>query len=263
MKEKGPFLKVVRFFQGLPTAIPGSPEYNAAFCHLLVSSASADAASIWQLDAENQLHLISSTDIPHEVAINITLRQGEGIAGATVLSRQTVSVVNAQKEKLHDSRVDERFGLRTYAMISAPIIFEDFLFGVVNILSHHFDKLFDAKWQEWLTALAAMYGAALARVERLTAPQGTLKMEIGMEENPPEISGAKTGVVGISQAVQEALHLCLKAGRSDIPVLICGETGTYKELAAHRIHEASRRAPGPFLGLTVLLFPRRFLKVSR
>ncbi len=54
--------------------------------------------------------------------------------------------------------------------------------------------------------------------------QGAVKMEIGMAEKRPEIPGAKTGVVGISQAVQEALHLCLKAGRSDIPVLICGET---------------------------------------
>ncbi len=74
-------------------------------------------------------------------------------------------------------------------------------------------------------------------------------METGMEEKPLEIPGAKTGIVGISQSVQEALHLCLKAGRSDIPVLICGETGTGKELAAHRIHEASRRAQGPFLGV--------------
>ena len=63
MKEKGHFLEVVRFFQRLAAAIPGSPEYNAAFCHLLVSAASADAASIWQLDAQSQLRLISSTDI--------------------------------------------------------------------------------------------------------------------------------------------------------------------------------------------------------
>lgn len=247
MKEKGSFLEVVRFFQRLPTAIPGSPEYNAVFCHLLVSAASADAASIWQLDAESRLHLISSTDIPHNEAIHITLRQGEGIAGAAVLSRQTVSVVNAQKEKLHDSRVDERFGLRTYAMISAPIIFEEHLFGVVNILSHHSNKLFSSEWQEWLSAFAVLYGAALARVERLTPHRGTLKTETGMVEKSLKILEAKTGIVGISQAVQEALHLCLKAGRSDIPVLICGETGTGKELAAHRIHEESRRVQGPFL----------------
>lgn len=247
MKEKGPFWEAVRFFQRLPTAIPGSLEYNAVFCHLLVSAASADAASIWQLDAESRLHLISSTDIPHDEAIQITLRHGEGIAGAAVLSRQTVSVVNAQKEKLHDSRVDERFGLRTYAMVSAPIIFEEHLFGVVNILSHHSGKLFSPEWQEWLSALAVLYGAALARAGRLTPHRGALKTEIGMEEKSLKIPEAKTGIVGISQAVQEALHLCLKAGRSDIPVLICGETGTGKELAAHRIHEESRRVQGPFL----------------
>ncbi len=247
MKEKNPFLEVLRFFQGLPTAIPGSHEYNTVFCQLLVSAASADAASIWQPDAEGQLHLISSTDIPHGEAIHITLRQGEGIAGAAALSRQTVSVVNAQREKLHDSHVDERFGLRTYAMISSPIIFEEHLFGVVNILSHHSDRRFSSEWQEWLSAFAVLYGAALARVERLTPHRGKTKMEIGMDEKSPKVHETKTGIVGISQAVQEALHLCLKAGRSDIPVLICGETGTGKELAAHRIHEESRRSQGPFL----------------
>jgi hypothetical protein len=121
------------------------------------------------------------------------------------------------KEKLHNSRVDERFGLRTYAMISAPIIFEENLFGVVNILSHHSDKLFSPEWPELLSALAVMYGAALAGAERLTSHRGTLKAEIGMEEKSLVNAEAKTGIVGISQAVQEGLHLCLKAGRSDIP----------------------------------------------
>ncbi len=247
MKEKSPFLDVLRFFQSLPSAIPGSPEYNAVFCRLLVSSSSADAASIWQLDTQSQLHLISSTDIVQDGENSITLRQGEGIAGAAALSRKTVSAVNAQREKIHDSRVDERFGLRTYAMISAPIIFEDRLFGVVNILSHHPDKLFYPDWQEWLSALAVLYGAALAKEGRLIPHRGTSKPEIGGEEKSLKIHEEKTGIVGISQAVQEALHLCLRAGRSDIPVLICGETGTGKELAAHRIHEESRRAQGPFL----------------
>ncbi len=47
--------------------------------------------------------------------------------------------------------------------------------------------------------------------------------------------------------MQEVLHLCLKAGETDIPVLIYGKTGTGKELAARRIHEASARAEGTFL----------------
>jgi DNA-binding NtrC family response regulator len=74
-------------------------------------------------------------------------------------------------------------------------------------------------------------------------------MEIGMKAESAQFEEGKTVIVGISQAVQEVLHLCLKAGETDIPVLIYGETGTGKELAARRIHEASPCTQGPFLGV--------------
>jgi len=44
--------------------------------------------------------------------------------------------------------------------------------------------------------------------------------------------------------------LCGKAGKTKIPVLIRGETGTGKELAAYRIHEVRDRETGPFLGVS-------------
>ncbi len=246
MKNTLCFSEAVQFFHREPTGIPGSLEYNAAFCQLLVTAASADAASIWQVGTENQLHLIWSTDIPQDRVKDITLREGEGIAGATALARQAIFVGNAQKQAFHDSRVDEQFGLRTYAMVSAPILFEDRFFGVVNILNNHFDKVFPPEWKDWLSALGVMYAAALAKAGNLIPYQPPSKRKIGMKESP-QSAGGKTVIVGISQAVQEALRLCLKAGETDIPVFICGETGTGKELAARRIHEASPRAQRPFL----------------
>jgi transcriptional regulator with GAF, ATPase, and Fis domain len=247
MKPTISFLEAVRFFQRPPSGTPGSPEYNAAFCRVLAASASADAASIWQVDTENQLHLISSTDIPLDKVMDITLRQGEGIGGAAALSRQPIFAVNAQKQAFHDSRIDDRFRLRTYAMVSAPVLFEDHLFGVLNILNHHSDKSFAPEWKEWLCALGVMYAAALAKAGKLAPYQPRSQVEAGMDGKSPQFTEGKTVIVGISQAVQEVLHLCLKAGETDIPVLIYGETGTGKELAARRIHEASPRAHGPFL----------------
>jgi transcriptional regulator with GAF, ATPase, and Fis domain len=247
MESAKSFLEAIHFFQKPFRNNPGSPEYNAAFCQILAGHASADAASIWQLDASNRLHLISSTDISRDQAMDITLQVGEGIGGAAALSRQPISVVNAQKLNLHDSRVDVRFGLQTYAMISAPVLFEDYLFGVVNILNHHSEKLFDPAWNEWLSALAVMYGAALAKAGNLVPYRAPSGLETGTEEKMPQSSVGKTVMVGISQAMQKILQLCIKAGTTDIPVLIYGETGTGKELAARRIHEASPRAQGPFL----------------
>ena len=69
----------------------------------------------------------------------------------------------------------------------------------------------------------------------------------GKEEKVSPFGVGNTVIVGISQTVQKILQLCIKAGATDIPVLIYGETGTGKELAARRIHEASPRAKGPFL----------------
>jgi transcriptional regulator with GAF, ATPase, and Fis domain len=247
MGNQSSFLQMVEFFQRSPASTPGDREYNAAFCHSLVTATSADAASIWQTDTENQLHLIFSTDIHPDQVTDITLREGEGISGAAALSRQPVFVVNAQNQNLHDLRIDERYGMKTYAMISAPILFEDHLFGVLNILSHHADKFFPSEWKEWLSALAVMYAAALVKAGKLTSYRARSKIRMRGSEQFTKVSEGKTAIVGISQAVQDALYLCLKAGQTDIPVLICGETGTGKELAARRIHEASSRVGGPFL----------------
>ena len=95
MKSTKSFLESIQFFQEPPRNNPGSPEYNVAFCQMVAKYASADAASIWQLDTSNRLHLISSTDISPDQSPDLSLRIGEGISGAAALSRQPISVVNA------------------------------------------------------------------------------------------------------------------------------------------------------------------------
>ena len=54
-------------------------------------------------------------------------------------------------------------------------------------------------------------------------------------------------MIGASPAAQELLRRIHRLAKVDVPVLICGESGSGKELAAQAIHRQSARANGPFV----------------
>ncbi len=57
------------------------------------------------------------------------------------------------------------------------------------------------------------------------------------------------GIVGRSAALRAAVRLIAKVARKDATVLIAGETGTGKELAARTLHSSSDRSSGPFVAI--------------
>ncbi len=50
-----------------------------------------------------------------------------------------------------------------------------------------------------------------------------------------------------NEAMARCLRLAALAARSDVPVVLLGETGTGKTLLAHAIHNSSARSAGPFV----------------
>jgi DNA-binding NtrC family response regulator len=54
-------------------------------------------------------------------------------------------------------------------------------------------------------------------------------------------------IVGADRSFRQTLNRVAQFARSDAPVLLCGETGTGKELCARAIHMLSSRRDGPFI----------------
>jgi DNA-binding NtrC family response regulator len=56
-------------------------------------------------------------------------------------------------------------------------------------------------------------------------------------------------IVGRSPAITELLRQTRRIARVEAAVLVCGESGSGKELIAHLLHRSSARASGPFVAL--------------
>jgi two-component system response regulator AtoC len=63
-----------------------------------------------------------------------------------------------------------------------------------------------------------------------------------------------------SPPMREVREIISQAARADITVLICGETGTGKDLVARAIHEFGVRKAGPFVKVNCAAVPRELLE---
>ncbi|MBS5386798.1 MAG: sigma 54-interacting transcriptional regulator [Clostridiales bacterium] len=71
-----------------------------------------------------------------------------------------------------------------------------------------------------------------------------------------------TDIIGESKLMRDNVNLAKKFAKSDATILLQGETGTGKELFAQSIHNASRRAEGPFVAVNCGAFPRNLLEAE-
>jgi len=85
----------------------------------------------------------------------------------------------------------------------------------------------------------------------LKGADGSLYMGEAVHELSVQDAGGVDGIriVGRTRAFLEALEQLHVAAGSDVPVLLTGETGTGKELAASIVHHHSPRREGPFVTL--------------
>ena len=86
--------------------------------------------------------------------------------------------------------------------------------------------------------------------ERLKREIVTLRSEVKKKYN------FENTIIGNSQATKNIFGLIEKATRTNISVMVTGETGTGKELVAKAIHYNSPRANKPFVALNMAAIPK-------
>ena len=116
-----------------------------------------------------------------------------------------------------------------------------------------FDERTHLGWR-WVTDLTDLIEAAAAN-HRLTA-------KVRLPDDTAFIDARMTGdrMIGKSRAMQEAFKAIGRAAATGMTVLIRGETGTGKELAARAVYSHSQRSKQPFVVINSAAIPENLLE---
>lgn len=124
--------------------------------------AGAEASSIILYDAERDdlyFHIALGESGDQERLKNeVRLKLGQGIAGATAESRQSINVKNAQEDERFFRTADATSNFETRSLLAVPMLDRDRLVGVLEVLNKvdggHFSTL-DMRVMEMFSGLAA------------------------------------------------------------------------------------------------------------
>ena len=79
-------------------------------------------------------------------------------------------------------------------------------------------------------------------------------------KNDAPLTYSFQSIVGQSACLQQAISLAQKVAKTDVPILLTGETGTGKEVFAHAIHTASARSQYPIVEINCSAFSKDLLE---
>ena len=80
------------------------------------------------------------------------------------------------------------------------------------------------------------------------------------ETSAPSIEQPPTEIIGKAPAMQEVFRAIGRLSKSNVTVLINGQSGTGKELVAHALHRHSLRRAGPFVALNMAAIPQDLIE---
>lgn len=151
---------------------------------------------------------------------------------------------------VQDIKKDKRYYgydfLNTRSEICFPIVLNNQLVGILNVESD-LPNAFDDGDTIALEALAQQIGDVI-QVHKQREAFARLREEVEERHRFGDL-------LGQSDAMREAFELVQSVAKSDLAVLIRGETGTGKELIAQAIHKESNRQDKPFVAVNCAAVP--------
>lgn len=183
-----------------------------------------------------------------------------GRVSRTILAQSKAGELIHTENAPADRRFAEVRSIRENAMrsiIAGPLVAGSETIGVLYLDAVRAHAFIDAA-VEFFRALASIAAVALANAKihgDLVWENAALRARV-----PSGGTSAFDGIAGQGERMQEVLRQAETAARLDAPLLIVGEPGTGRRRLARAIHDASRRASGPFVTCECRAIPPSHLR---
>ena len=225
-----------------------------------------DLAGMALYDAESDQLRVHSLDLAQPAAQYVEegfLMPLEGSpAGLAFTTRHTVLVPRLEDWEPSTPVVERALARGIRSSCNAPLVFRDRPLGAVVVASRREDA-FTEEDAELLGHIASQFAIAVENAlqygeieglkNKLASEKRYLEEEIKAEYNFGEI-------VGQSRALKSVLEQLKTVAPTDSVVLICGETGTGKELIARAIHDLSARRERTMVKVNCAAIPTGLLE---
>ncbi|MCK4660905.1 MAG: sigma-54-dependent Fis family transcriptional regulator [Phycisphaerae bacterium] len=219
------------------------PQVLDTISRLAAAVLRAEASSVLLLDKRrNKLVFAAAFGEQANSLLGQEFDANLGIAGQVAASGKAILMPNAAASDDHYKGIDQKSGFRTQELIAAPMVVDEQVVGVVEVLNSIEDRAFQPEDVD----LLQVFGNLAAIGARNAQTHQKLKHEnLGLRKT---VAGDRT-IIGSSVRLQEVLRLCDKVASSQATVLLLGETGTGKEMLARYVHNASPRKEAPFIAI--------------
>ena len=213
-----------------------------------------EVGSVFSLDTQrNKLVAVAATGQWRDVLVGHEFNARAGIPGEVVRTSAPIIVDDVKKCRAFCKEIDDLSSMRTRCVIAAPMIHSGDMLGVIEVINRRDEACFTDTDLEVLKVFATLAAGAgqNARVHQRIKEQLA-----GLRDSVTK----RDVIIGRSPRWLRVLELCNKVAPSNATVLLLGETGTGKELAARYIHNASRRRDESFVAVNCAAMPETLLE---
>ncbi len=214
-----------------------------------------DSAVLLRLQGDSLVPIASEGLVPESASQRFVIAEHPRLA-QFMRSRRPVRISEHDLPDPFDGLIGDLPLGQVHACMGCTLVVDDEVIGVVAIDSLD-PNAFDEVDEDQLAAVAAFAAAAMRttdlieQLERDAARAGQVARAL-VRDTTTRAGGELLGQSTAIAAVRDEVSL---AGRSDLAVLITGETGVGKEVVARAMHAASMRSAQPLIYVNCAALP--------